>query len=257
MSLTLQQKERYDRNIKLEGFGEESQEKLMKSKVLIVGAGGIGSPVAYYLGAVGVGEIGIVESDVVDLSNLQRQILHTTQDIDKSKAQSAKAKLNLLNPEIQVKIFEERLNANNALEIIADYDLVIEATDVFVSKFLINDACVLAGKTLVRGSALHYCAQVMSIKPKESACYACLFDSPPKGEVPTGASVGILGAVAGLSGVIEANEAIKILTGIGEPLFNAFLTCDIREMDFRKVSIRRNPQCRVCGEKGITTLQDY
>lgn len=257
MEFTEEMLERYNRNLLLEGFGKEAQEKLLKSKVLVIGAGGLGSPVAYYLVAAGVGEIGILDSDVVDLSNLQRQILHTSKDIGKLKVQSAKEKLNALNPDTKINIYNTRLNAKNALEIIKDYDLVIESTDVFASKFLVNDACVLANKTLIRASALHYCGQLMSIKPKESACYACLFDNVPQGEVPTGASVGILGAVAGLFGTLEANEAIKILSGVGKPLFDEFLTCDVREMNFRKIKIKRNPNCRVCGENGIKELSDY
>ena len=140
--------------------------------------------------------------------------------------------------------------------IIGDYALVVESTDAFASNFLFNDACVLGGKILVRASALHFCGQAMSIKPKESACYACLFDSPPQEEMPTGASVGILGAVAGLFGCIQANEAIKIITGVGEPLFDKFLSCDIRDMEFRKISIRRNPKCKICGENGIISLEE-
>ncbi|MCL9821629.1 HesA/MoeB/ThiF family protein [Helicobacter sp. 14348-15] len=254
MLFTQEELERYNRNILLSGVGEEGQQKLKNAKVLVVGAGGLGSPVLFYLAAAGIGEIGICDGDNVDLSNLQRQILHTTKDLEKNKALSAKEKLESLNPKIKINIYKERLNVSNILGIIKDYDLVIEATDAFASKFLLNDACVLGGKILVRASALHFCGQAMSIKPKESACYACLFDSPPQGEVPTGASVGILGAVAGLFGCIEANEAIKIITGVGKPLFDQFLTCDVRDMEFRKINIKRNLKCRVCGENGIKSL---
>ncbi len=254
MALSTEELERYNRNILLEGMGEEGQQRLKRAKVLVVGAGGLGSPVLYYLAAAGVGEIGICDGDILDLSNLQRQFLHNTQDLQKNKAQSAKEKLEILNPTLKINTHKERLNVNNILGILKDYDLVIEATDAFVSKFLVNDACVLANKVLVRGSALHFCGQAMSIKPKESACYACLFDKPPKGAVLTSAEVGILGSVAGLFGCIEANEAIKILTGVGKPLFNQLLSCDIRDMEFRKINIKRNPCCRVCGENGLNAL---
>ncbi|CAM2855784.1 HesA/MoeB/ThiF family protein [Helicobacter burdigaliensis] len=257
MNFTNEQLERYNRNILLSGIGKEGQEKLHNAKVLVIGAGGLGSPVLYYLAAAGVGTLGICDGDVVELSNLQRQIIHTTNDLDKLKAISAKEKLLALNPDLKISIYKDRVNSKNILEILKDYDCVIEATDVFSSKFLINDACVLADKTLIRGSALHFCGQLMSIKPKVSACYACLFDAPPSGEVPTGASVGILGAVAGLFGTLEANEAIKIITGVGTPLYDKILTCDIREMDFRKIAIKRNENCRVCGKNGIKTLKDY
>ncbi|PZT48426.1 adenylyltransferase [Helicobacter valdiviensis] len=257
MIFSTEQLERYNRNILLSGFGEEGQEKLHNAKVLVIGAGGLGSPVLYYLAAAGVGTLGICDGDVVDLSNLQRQIIHTTNDLDKLKVISAKEKLSALNPDLKIFTYKDRINSKNILELLSDYDYVIEATDIFSSKFLINDACVLANKTLIRGSALHFCGQLMSIKPKESACYACLFDTPPTGEVPTGASVGILGAVAGLFGTLQANEAIKIITGVGTPLYNQILTCDVREMDFRKIAIKRNENCRVCGQKGITSLKDY
>ncbi len=256
MQFNKEELERYNRNILLSGIGKIGQQKLKEAKVLVVGAGGLGSSVLFYLAAAGVGEIGICDGDSLDLSNLQRQILHTTQDLNKNKAQSAKEKLESLNPLIKIKTFKERLSKENVLGIIQDYDLVVEATDAFVSKFLINDACVLGGKILVRASALHFCGQAMSVKPKESACYACLFDSPPKGEVLTSASVGILGAVAGLFGCIEANEAIKIITGVGKPLFDEFLTCDVRDMEFRKIAIKRNPKCKICGENGITSLEE-
>lgn len=255
MKLNKEELERYNRNILLSGIGIEGQERLKDARVLVIGAGGLGSGVLYYLAAAGVGNLGVCDGDRADLSNLQRQILHHTQDLGKNKADSACEKLKALNPSLNLQVFRERLNAENIQEVLKGYDLVVEATDAFGSKFLINDVCVLLHKILVRASALHFSGQVMSIKPKVSACYACLFDAPPKGEMPTGASVGILGAVAGLFGVLEATEAIKIITGVGEPLFDKLLTCDVRSMDFRKISIKRNPSCRVCGENGITKLE--
>ncbi|MDE5591613.1 MAG: HesA/MoeB/ThiF family protein [Helicobacter sp.] len=249
-----EEQERYNRNFLLEGIGEDGQIKLKKAKVLVIGAGGLGSPVLYYLACAGVGEIGICDGDSVDLSNLQRQILHHTQDLNKNKAQSAKEKLEKLNPNLKIQIHQTRLNTENILHTLDPYDLIIESTDAFASKFLINDACILAEKTLVRASALHFCGQAMSVNPRKSACYACLFDKPPKDNILTSAQVGILGSAAGLFGCIEANEAIKILTGVGKPLFDQLLSCDIRTMDFRKVAIKRNLKCRVCGDHGITSL---
>lgn len=254
MDFTQEELELYSRNMLLSGIGEEGQQKLKNARVFVVGAGGLGSPILYYLAAAGVGNIGICDGDIVERSNLQRQILHNTLDLGKNKAQSAFEKLCTLNPHLNLKTFTTRLDVHNILDCIDNYDLIIEATDSISAKFLVNDACVLAGKTLVRGSALHFSGQVMSVKPKESACYACLFDAPPKITMPTSASVGILGAVAGLFGALEASEAIKILTGVGTPLFNALLTCDVRAMDFRKIAIKRNLHCRVCGENGITKL---
>lgn len=254
MELTQEELERYQRNIALAGIGQAGQLKLKGARVFVVGAGGLGSPILYYLAAAGVGNIGICDGDVVDTSNLQRQVLHNSQDIDKNKAKSAYEKLHALNPTLNLQRIEERLNTQNILTHIKNYDIVVEATDVFNAKFLINDACVLANKILVRGSALAFSGQAMSIKPKVSACYSCLFNEPPKIAMPTGATVGILGAVAGLFGCIEANEVIKIITGVGEPLFDKLLTCDVRSMDFRTITIKRNPTCRVCGENGITSL---
>ncbi|TLD82883.1 HesA/MoeB/ThiF family protein [Helicobacter sp. MIT 11-5569] len=256
MELTQEELERYQRNILLAGIGKEGQLKLKKARVFVAGAGGLGSPILYYLAAAGVGNIGICDGDIVDTSNLQRQILHNTQDINKNKAKSACEKLQALNPALNLHCIEERLNTKNILTYIKNYDIVVEATDVFSAKFLINDACVLANKILVRASALAFSGQAMSIKPKTSACYACLFNKPPKIAMPTSATVGILGSAAGLFGCIEANEVIKIITSVGEPLFDKLLTCDVRSMDFRTIAIKRNPNCRVCGENGITSLED-
>ena len=254
MELTQEELERYGRNILLAGIGKEGQIKLKNAHVFVAGAGGLGSPILYYLAAAGVGNIGICDGDTLDTSNLQRQILHNTQDLNKNKAASAFEKLSLLNPNLNLQIFKERLTPQNILTHINNYDIIVEATDVFSAKFLINDACVLANKILVRGSALAFSGQAMSIKPKASACYACLFNEPPKTAMPTSASVGILGVAAGLFGCIEASETIKIITGVGEPLYDKLLTCDVRSMDFRTISIKRNLNCRVCGENGITKL---
>ncbi|QOQ98182.1 HesA/MoeB/ThiF family protein [Helicobacter winghamensis] len=256
MEFTQEELERYKRNFLLAGIGQEGQLKLKNARVFVAGAGGLGSPILYYLAAAGVGNLGICDGDVLDTSNLQRQILHNTQDLNKNKADSAFEKLRLLNPSLNLEVFREYLTPQNILTYINNYDIIVEATDAFNAKFLINDACVLANKILVRGSALAFSGQAMSVKPKESACYACLFNEPPKNEMPTSASVGILGATAGLFGCIEASEVIKIITGVGEPLFNKLLTCDVRSLEFRTITIKRNPNCRVCGENGIVKLDE-
>ena len=250
--------ERYSRHVILEDFGAAAQAKLLESSVLIVGAGGLGSPVALYLSAAGVGTIGIVDDDVVDLSNLQRQIIHTTADIDTPKARSAEAKMRAINPTLTLHAHQMRVNAGNIADLIAPYDLVIDGADNFATKFLINDACVLAKKPFVHGGILRFTGQAISVQPHSSACYACLYDAPPPPEsVPTCSSAGVLGAIAGMLGTIQAAEAIKILTGVGEPLFNRMLSFDAKAMRFREIRFSKNPSCRVCGEKGITALTDY
>ena len=250
--------ERYSRHIILEDVGIEGQEKIMSAKVLIIGAGGLGSPIALYLAAAGVGEIGIVDGDVVDRSNLQRQVIHTTNDIGVPKAESAKAKMEAINPHVKVHVHKVMVDKDNILEIIAPYDFVIDGTDNFAAKFLINDACILANKPYSHGGILRFAGQTMTIKPRESACYACVFDRPPPaGLVPTCSTAGILGAVAGMLGTIQATEALKFIVGAGEPLYNKLLSFDAKTMNFRNLSFKKNPKCRVCGENGIKELQDY
>ncbi|RDU55035.1 adenylyltransferase [Helicobacter sp. MIT 00-7814] len=252
------QMKRYSRHLILQGVGVAGQKKLAEAKVLIVGAGGLGSPSALYLTAAGVGEIGIVDDDKVELSNLQRQIIHTTASLDTPKVQSAKERLNALNPEVRVQTYHTRICAENILDIIAPYDLVLEGSDNFGTKFLVNDACVLTKKPLVFGGILRFSGQCMSIKPFQSACYACVFNSPPPADsVPSCASAGVLGAIAGMLGTIQATEALKIIIGIGNPLFDKILSFDALDMSFRKIAISRNPQCRVCGGEGIQALSDY
>jgi len=241
-NFTQEQLRRYARHFSLKECGFKGQEKILKSKVLIVGAGGLGSPVAFYLAAAGVGEIGIIDGDNVDLSNLQRQILHTTAEVSTPKIESAMAKLSALNPEITLTPHFTMLEAHNAL----------------ATKFLINDACVLLNKPYSHGGILRFSGQSMSIKPKESACYACIFDSPPpEGSVPNCASAGVFGAIAGMLGTIQAAEVLKIITGIGQPLYNQLLSFDATTMNFRKIKLKKNPKCRVCGNEGITQLQEY
>lgn len=258
MEWTDERLERYSRHIILQDVGVEGQEKIANAKVLIIGAGGLGAPVALYLAAAGVGTIGIVDADVVDRSNLQRQVIHTTPEIGVAKVLSAKAKMQAINPDITIQTYQEMLVSANILDILAPYDFVVDGTDNFAAKFLINDACVLANKTYSHGGILRFSGQTMSIKPKQSACYACVFDRPPPANaVPTCSTAGILGAVAGMLGTIQATEILKLIIGIGEPLFDRLLSFEAKSMAFRNVKLKRNPKCRVCGENGITALKDY
>lgn len=241
--------ERYSRHILLQDVGIEGQTKLFESKVLIIGAGGLGSPVALYLAAAGVGTIGIADADTVDLSNLQRQVIHFTTDLNKPKVDSAAEKMRALNPDVNVRTYHEFIRAANIRQIIGDYDFVVDGTDNFAAKFLINDACVLAGIPYSHGGILRFNGQTMTVVPGESACYRCVFTAPPPaGAVPTCSEAGILGAVAGMLGTIQAAEALKFITGAGELLTNALLTFDAKDMNFRKVQFKRNPRCAICGE---------
>ncbi len=254
--LTQDQRERYQRHLMLEDVKEEGQEKLMQASVLVIGAGGLGSPNTMYLAAAGVGRIGVLDFDIIELSNLQRQIIHTTAEINNSKVKSAQRKMLALNPDIQVETYFNKFNASNALEIIQSYDFVVDATDNFASKFLINDACVLANKPYSHAGVLKYRGQTMTILPKKSACFACVFENPPDVELNSYFKAGLFGVLPGLIGCIQAAEAIKYFLGF-PLLLDTLLSVDTKGMDFRKIHIKRNPQCRVCGEKGIQTLQDY
>lgn len=247
--------ERYSRNILLKDVGIEGQEKLFAAKILIVGAGGLGSPAALYLGAAGVGTIGIADGDRVDLSNLQRQIAHTTADVGRPKADSAAEKLRAINPDVTVHIHREFLNAENALGIVRQYDFVLDGTDSFASKFLINDACVIAGVPFSHGGILRFDGQTMTVVPRKSACYRCVFrNPPPRNAVPTCAQAGILGAVAGMLGTIQAAEALKLVIGAGQLLTDALLVFDSLAMTFRRVAIHRDPRCAVCGDRPTLTV---
>jgi molybdopterin/thiamine biosynthesis adenylyltransferase len=250
--------ERYARHIILEHVGIEGQLKLLNSKVLIIGAGGLGSPAALYLAAAGVGTIGIADADIVDLSNLQRQIIHSTNDIGIPKVKSAKNKMLALNPDITVNTYKKYLSASNILEIVSSYDFIIDGSDNFATKFLINDACVLANKPFSHGGILRFTGQTMTVVPNHSACYACIFDSPPPQQsVPTCSSAGVLGTIAGMLGTIQATEAIKYIVNYGELLTNKLLIFDAATMDFDKIKFDKNPECRVCGKNGIKQLKDY
>ncbi len=257
MALNEEQIKRYSRHILLQDVGGTGQEKLLRAKVLIVGAGGLGSPIALYLAAAGVGTIGLADPDAVDLSNLQRQILHQTKDVGRPKVVSGKESLIALNPGIDVRTYPLALNAENAEEIISGYDFIVEGTDNFASKFLINDACVLSGKPFSQGGILRFQGQTLTHLPG-SACYRCVFlQPPPAGAVPTCSEAGVLGAVAGMLGTIQAAEVVKCLLGIGTTLENRLLTFNALDMNFRTIEIKRNPNCPICGTNpSITVLQD-
>jgi molybdopterin/thiamine biosynthesis adenylyltransferase len=258
MDFTEDQIHRYSRHILLQDVGVEGQEKISNGKVLIVGAGGLGAPVALYLAAAGVGTIGIIDGDVVDLSNLQRQIIHFTPDVNRAKVLSAKEKINQLNPDVKVIAYQELLTAANALEIIKDYDFIVDGTDNFPVKFLINDACVMAGKPFSHGGILRFDGQTITVLPG-TACYRCIFHSPPPPEtVPTCSEAGVLGAIAGMLGTIQATEVLKYLTGVGDLLTNRLLTFNAKRMEFRTINVKHNHRCGVCGDHPtITELVDY
>lgn len=249
---------RYSRNILLAEVGAEGQEKLRRARVLIVGVGGLGSPVALYLAAAGVGTIGLVDFDVVDTSNLQRQVLHSSPDVGCPKVDSAAKKLGALNPGVRVVAHRERFCAANAEALVGEYDFVVDAVDNYAAKFLINDACVLAGRPFSHGGVLRFEGDAMTYVPGH-ACYRCVFNAPPPpGVVPTCAEAGVLGSVAGVLGTIQATETLKYFLGVGDLLTDKLLSLDAKTMDFRKVNVRRNDQCPICGRKPtISKLADY
>ncbi len=238
MNLNDDQIERYSRHIILQGVGGEGQEKLLNGRVLIIGAGGLGAPVALYLAAAGVGHIGIIDADVVDISNLQRQVIHFTQDVGRPKVDSAKEKMNQINPDVEVTTYHELFTKENALSILDHYDFVIDGTDSFSAKFLINDACVIAKKPFSHGGILRFDGQTMTHVPG-TASYRCVFKNPPpQNAVPTCSQAGVFGAVAGMLGTIQAAEAIRYITGVGDLLTNRLLIFDALNMKFRTVNVK-------------------
>ncbi len=250
---------RYSRHLIMPEVGTEGQLKLKAGKVLAIGAGGLGSPLALYLAAAGVGKIGIVDFDVVDLTNLQRQILHSTATVGKSKLQSAKERLEALNPEVEIKLHDTRLSSENALDILRDYDVVVDGTDNFPTRYLVNDACVLLGKPNVYGSIFRFEGQASVFGVADGPCYRCLYpEPPPPGLVPSCAEGGVLGILPGTIGVIQATEAVKLLLGIGEPLVGRLLLFDALKMSFRELKLRKDPDCPICGKnRTIHKLIDY
>lgn len=258
MNLTPAQVERYSRQILLKEVGGKGQEKLLASRVLVVGAGGLGSPASLYLAAAGVGTLGLMDGDRVDLSNLQRQIAHHTADLGAPKVESAAAKLSAVNPDVRVRLHPEHATAANILEIAREYDFVIDGTDNFAAKFLINDACHFAGVPFSHAGILRFDGQLLTVLPGETACCRCVFGGPPpQGAVPTCSQAGVLGAMAGVIGCLQAVEALKHLLGAGDLLVDRMLVFDALGLGFREVGLKRNRQCPLCGESPcITTLRD-
>lgn len=250
MALTKEQLERYSRHIILKGVGAFGQEKLLDSKVLVIGAGGLGSPVIMYLAACGIGTIGIADGDVVDLSNLQRQIIHRTDAVGTAKVESAARRVKEINPEVKVILYPERVTAETIGSMVEDYDFIIVGVDNFTARFLINDACVLAEKPFCHGGIQEFYGQVMTYVPGQGPCYRCLFEEiPPEGDVDRSSQAGVLGTLPGIIGSIQALEAQKYLLGTGELLTGKILTFDGLKMAFRTIEIpESSPKCRVCGE---------
>lgn len=259
VTLTQQEVARYSRHLIMPEVGVEGQKRLKAGSVLLIGAGGLGSPLALYLAAAGVGRLGLVDFDVVDFSNLQRQIVHGTPDVGRPKLHSARDRIKAINPEVQVDLHETRLSSANALSILGPYDLVIDGTDNFPTRYLVNDACVLLKKTNIYGSIFRFDGQASVFAPGKGPCYRCLYpEPPPPGEVPSCAEGGVLGILPGLIGCIQATEAVKLLMGQGSPLIGRLLLYDALAMSFREFKVRRNPNCPICGNAPtITQLIDY
>ena len=261
MELTESEIQRYSRHIILQDVGGKGQLKLKRAKVLLIGAGGLGSPAGLYLAAAGIGTIGLVDGDVVDLSNLQRQIMHSTATLGKPKVESGKKTLSAINPEITINAYHQLVDAENILSLVSQYDIVLDGSDNFTTRFLVNDACFFAKKTLVSGSIFRFEGQLTTIKPHQGfPCYRCLYpEPPPAGMVPSCQEAGVLGVLAGTIGVLQASEAIKEILGIGETLADKLLIYDALDMKFRRVSRPKDPACRLCGPKPTITslLQDY
>jgi adenylyltransferase/sulfurtransferase len=258
MDFSEEQLMRYSRHIILPEVGGKGQKKISDAKVLMVGAGGLGCPVGYYLAAAGVGTIAIVDNDEVELSNLQRQIAHSVNTLGVNKADSAKKTFEALNTDVNVVAIKERINSKNILDLMKDYDIVVDGTDNFPTRYLINDACVMLNKPLVSGAILRFEGQVTTIIPGEGHCYRCLFEEPPPaGLVPSCQEAGVLGVLPGVIGALQATEVLKLIIGKGKPLMNQLLIYDALGVNFRKVRVPKNKKCPVCGENPtITDLTD-
>lgn len=259
MEFTEDQLQRYSRHIILPEVGGKGQKKILRAKVLIIGAGGLGCPVGYYLAAAGVGTLGMIDNDTVELSNLQRQIAHNTQRLGVPKVESAKATFEALNPDVKVIGIKERMTKDNIMDFMRDYDIVVDGSDNFPTRYLVNDACVLLKKPLVSGAILRFEGQVTTIMPGEGHCYRCLFEEmPPAGLVPSCQEAGVIGAIPGVVGSLQAIEVFKLILGKGDVLKNTLLIYDALKTTFRRVRVPKNPDCPVCGEHPtITELQDY
>jgi len=259
MEFSDEQIQRYSRHIILPEVGGKGQKKLRQAKVLVIGAGGLGSPAALYLAAAGIGTLGLVDGDVVDLSNLQRQVLHTTATVGMPKVESGKALLSALNPDVTVSVYPEHVNAATILPLITDYDIILDGSDNFSTRFLVNDACFFEKKTLISGSIFRFEGQLATMKTHEGyPCYRCLYpEPPPAGLVPNCQEAGVLGVLAGTIGTLQANEAIKEIIGLGDSLADRLLLYDALDMTFRKVARPKSPDCPLCGpHPSITTLVD-
>src|SRR3954462_1987776 len=250
---------RYSRHLIIPEVGMEGQQKLKAAKVLLIGAGGLGAPLGLYLAAAGGGKIGLVDFDVVDFTNLQRQVIHTTPDVGKKKIDSAAAKMTAINPHVEIVKHETALTSENALEVLKDYDIVVDGTDNFPTRYLVNDACVLLGKPNVYGSIFRFEGQATVFATEDGSCYRCLYpEPPPPGLVPSCAEGGVLGILPGTIGLIQATETVKLILGIGEPLVGRLLLYDALGMRFRELKLRKNPECPICGDhRTITKLIDY
>jgi len=259
VEFTEEQIRRYSRHILLPQVGGKGQKKLLSARVLVVGAGGLGSPTIFYLAAAGVGTIGVVDCDVVDMSNLQRQILHSIEVVNRPKVESARETVNRLNPDVKVIPHNQKLSSENIMDIIGDYEVVVDGCDNFPTRYLVNDACVMRGKPLVHGSVFQFEGQATVFLPGAGPCYRCLYpDPPPPGMVPSCQEAGVIGVLPGLIGLIEATETIKLILGIGASLAGRLLLVDGLRMRFREMKVQRNPACPVCGDNPtITELIDY
>lgn len=246
-SLTAQQQELYKRNILLSGVGVAGQEKLLNSSVLLVGAGGLGSPVAFYLAAAGVGRIGLIDADIVGLSNLQRQILHTVPDLGRPKVISAGEKLKALNPDLVLELHQELFDTRTAADLVPNYDFVIDCTDNFPARYVINETCLRAGKPFVYGGVLAWAGQMFTVLPGRGPCFRCIFRDDPPANAPSTSDLGILGTVCGAIGILQAAEAIRYLVGVGELLVGRMLIYDALSASFSEVALERDPDCPSCG----------
>lgn len=259
IEFTDEQIERYSRHIILPEVGGSGQQKMLEARVLLLGAGGLGSPAAYYLAAAGIGNLGIVDFDQVDLSNLQRQIIHSTERIGMLKTESAKKTIQALNPDVNVTLYNEKMDSSNIMSLIKDYDYVVDGSDNFPTRYLVNDACVMKNKTLIHGSIYRFEGQVTVFKPGDGPCYRCLYpEPPPPGMVPNCQEGGVLGVLAGVIGNLQVVEALKLILGIGKPLVGKLLIYDALNTEFRNLRLRRDANCPICGEKPtIKELVDY
>ena len=259
IEFTEEQIERYSRHIILPEVGGSGQQKMLEARVLLLGAGGLGSPAAYYLAAAGIGNLGIVDFDQVDLSNLQRQIIHSTERIGMLKTESAKKTIQALNPDVNVTLYNEKMDSSNIMSLIKDYDYVVDGSDNFPTRYLVNDACVMKNKTLIHGSIYRFEGQVTVFKPGDGPCYRCLYpEPPPPGMVPNCQEGGVLGVLAGVIGNLQVVEVLKLILGIGKPLVGKLLIYDALNTEFRNLRLRRDANCPICGEKPtIKELVDY